>query len=96
MRFSNGLFIDLSLNDLIGRVARRILEAARAFGEPGAHGVSLEFPLSQTEIASMVGVSRQTVNRALQQLQGAGVITTEYNGIRVHDLERLQALASLG
>jgi CRP-like cAMP-binding protein len=96
MRFANKLFIDLSLNDLVGRVARRLVEAAMAFGERDEDGSSLEFHLSQAEIASMVGASRQSVNRALQQLQAMGVISTEYSGIRVHDLARLRDLAALG
>jgi CRP/FNR family cyclic AMP-dependent transcriptional regulator len=95
MRFANSLFIDLSLNDLLGRIARRILEAAQASRAPCDGASTLDLPLSQAEIASMVGASRQTVNRALQQMQSMGLLQTEYNRIIVHDLGWLRSLATL-
>jgi CRP/FNR family cyclic AMP-dependent transcriptional regulator len=95
MRFANSLFIDLSLNDLLGRIARRILEAAEASRAPCDGAAMLDLPLSQAEIASMVGASRQTVNRALQQMQSMGLLQTEYNRIIVHDLDWLRSLATL-
>ena len=95
MRFANSLFIDLSLNDLLGRIARRILEAAQASRAPCDNTATLNLPLSQAEIASMVGASRQTVNRALQQMQSMGLLQTEYNRIIVHDLGWLRSLATL-
>jgi CRP-like cAMP-binding protein len=96
MRFANSLFIDLSLNDLLGRIARRILEAAEASRAACDSAATLNLPLSQAEIASMVGVSRQTVNKALQQMQGMGVLQTEYHRIIVHDLDWLRSLATFG
>jgi CRP/FNR family cyclic AMP-dependent transcriptional regulator len=95
MRFANSLFIDLSLNDLLGRIARRILEAVEASRAPCDNTATLNLPLSQAEIASMVGASRQTVNRALQQMQSMGLLQTEYNRIIVYDLGWLRSLATL-
>ena len=95
MRFANSLFIDLSLNDLLGRIAKRILEAAEASRAPCDNAATLNLPLSQAEIASMVGASRQTVNRTLQQMQSMGLLQTEYNRIIVHDLGWLRSLATL-
>jgi CRP/FNR family transcriptional regulator, cyclic AMP receptor protein len=94
MRFANSLFIDLSLNDLLGRIARRILEAAEASRAACDSAATLNLPLSQAEIASMVGASRQTVNRVLQQMQSMGLLQTEYNRIIVHDLGWLRSLAT--
>jgi CRP-like cAMP-binding protein len=96
MRFAAELYTDLALIDLTGRIARRILEAARPVDADGGAGGPLQLPLSQTEIASMVGASRQTVNRTLQQMQNEGVITTEYNKITAVDIARLHELASRG
>lgn len=53
-------------------------------------GAGSRLDLSQEEIGYLSGVSRQHVNRALQQMQCAGVLTTEYGGIRVLDLGKLQ------
>ena len=95
MRFASSLFIDLSLNDLLGRIAGRIQEAAQASRATCDGAATLDLPLSQAEIASMVGASRQTVNKALQQMQSMGLLHTEYNRIIVHDLDWLRSLATL-
>ena len=57
-------------------------------------GAGLRLNLSQEEIGYLSGVSRQNVNRALKQMQEAGVLLVEYGGIRVLDLDGLQKFRS--
>ena len=42
----------------------------------------------------MTGLSRQHVNKALHALVQSGVIAVERGGVRILDIERLQALAA--
>ncbi|MEX2279225.1 MAG: Crp/Fnr family transcriptional regulator [Acidimicrobiia bacterium] len=51
-------------------------------------------PLSQASIATLLGVSRQSVNEALGELREQKIVETGYRMIEVLDLERLQAVAS--
>lgn len=53
-------------------------------------GAGSRLNLSQEEIGYLSGVSRQHVNRALKQMQEAGVLLAEYGGIRVLNLDGLQ------
>jgi CRP/FNR family transcriptional regulator, cyclic AMP receptor protein len=53
-------------------------------------GVGARLELTQQEIGYLSGVSRQHVNRALRQLEGAGVLVVEYGSIRVLDLSALK------
>lgn len=96
MRFSSNLFMDLSLNALPRRIARRILRAAETSDDSYRISAPLKLPLSQAEIAAMVGASRQTVNRILRQMQAEGLLFTEYKNLVVRDLDRLRALAANG
>lgn len=93
MRTASNLFLDLSLNELSGRVARRLLHEAQGQQDARTAGPGIRLSLAQSEIASMVSASRQTVNRVLQAMQRDGIIATEYNAIIVTNLERLRSMA---
>ena len=53
----------------IERVRRKLLQLARNYGRVARNGVRIDFPLSHTLLADMVGSSRETVTRSLDQLQ---------------------------
>ena len=54
----------------------------------GGDGIALR----QEDIAAMIGVSRQTLNKALKAMEREGVIALEYARIRVVDAEGLRRL----
>ena len=51
------------------RVRRTLLQLARVYGRVGHDGIRIDFPLSHTVLAEMIGSSRETVTRALDDLQ---------------------------
>lgn len=53
-----------------------------------------EVRLSQTTIATLLGVSRQSVNEALGRLREQGAVETGYRQIRVTDADRLETIAT--
>ena len=93
MRYSSGLFRELSLGGIEQRIALRILQGVEAASKAAPRDGPGELALSQSEIALMVGASRQTVNRILNRMQDAGIIATEYNNIVVKDMTGLRGLA---
>ncbi len=60
-----------------------------------AHNGSLAAPISinQDEIAELAGVTRATVNKALRELEQAGLITRGYGKITIADMPALQKLS---
>jgi CRP/FNR family transcriptional regulator, cyclic AMP receptor protein len=60
----------LALFDVFGRLARRLLELAERHGS----GREIDLDLSQTDLASLVGATRETVNRALAAFRQQGLI----------------------
>jgi CRP-like cAMP-binding protein len=55
-----------------------------------AHGHTIEWPFTQTEIGDALGLSNVHVNRTLQQLRKASFITLESSRLTIHDWEGLK------
>lgn len=72
-------------------LARLLMEFAAVCGKRTAEGVTIGVPLSQTELASMIGVSEATIQKALHRLRADGAISTGYRSITVLDADLLRA-----
>jgi CRP/FNR family transcriptional regulator len=80
---------DLHFLDLPGRLASRILRLA-ASEPPGPDGaVRVPWPYTQSELAGMIGGSRQSVNRLLADLTDDGLVRLERDVLVVPDPDRL-------
>jgi CRP-like cAMP-binding protein len=71
------------------RLARRLLHAASNHGQSGVGSLRRRVRLPQNYLAQMLGVSRQTVNKALQQLVARGVLVLHYAEIEILDVAAL-------
>ena len=81
---------DLHFLDLPGRLASRIVRLAEH--EPAtAEGIRIAWPYTQSELAGMIGGSRQSVNRLLADLTDQGLVRLERDHLVVVDVERLAA-----
>jgi biotin operon repressor len=56
------------------RVRRKLVQLARSYGRVGRDGIRIDFPVSHTLLAEMIGSSRETVTRALDELQRTGFV----------------------
>ena len=83
----------IALYPIEGRLARFFLAAARAKSPDSSEGrVTIDLPMSQSELALLIGASRPKVNTALSVLEDSGAL--ERSGTRITcDLEELQAIA---
>lgn len=81
---------ELHFLDLCGRIASRLAEVARTT-EPAPNGeIRLPGPRSQSDLASMVGGSRQRVNVHLGELVDDGMIRLDGREIVILDLPALE------
>lgn len=94
MRYISTYYADANLNPLAVRIADRIANTAQSFGSPRSEELRLAVPLSQSELAAMVGASRQSVNKVLQQFQSEKLLSIKYGNLLIHDLEGIQERAS--
>ncbi|MEO8847934.1 MAG: Crp/Fnr family transcriptional regulator [Casimicrobiaceae bacterium] len=77
-------------NRLLGTDARVARGIAGLFNPLLYPDVGPTLLLSQEEIGQLIGVSRQSANRALKRLAAAGLIAIEYGRVRVLSLEGLR------
>lgn len=76
------------------RLAQRLVGLVHAQDHhPTGGGLAVELHLSQEGLGAMVGVSRQSVNRALKALEAQAVLAVGYGAVTIHDVGRLEALA---
>lgn len=98
LRMSFGVLEDIAQLPLEARLAKRLVLVARGYD---MDGVAAEAPirprirLPQEQLALMLGVSRQTVNKALKSLEAEGLLALHYGEIALLDLTALQALGRL-
>ena len=78
---------------LPGRLAMRLVELAREAARPGP-GAELSWHYTQSDLASMIGGSRQSVNRLLNELASEGLLRVEHDVIVIPDVETLARVAS--
>ena len=65
------------------RVRRKLLQLARSYGRVARDGVRIDFPISHSLLAEMVGSSRETVTRALDELQRSGFVARSGHSYRL-------------
>jgi CRP-like cAMP-binding protein len=66
------------------------MELAERFGETTTNGIEVELPLSQEQLASWRGASRETSVKALAALRTLGCISTGRPTVVIHDPEALR------
>ncbi|HEU4759383.1 MAG TPA: Crp/Fnr family transcriptional regulator [Dehalococcoidia bacterium] len=74
LRETDEMAADLAFLDVAGRLAKKLLELAQSHGAPLERGVRLTLPLTQEDLASMVGVTRESANRHLSAFRRRGLI----------------------
>lgn len=75
--------------DATARVARMLAELGDTYGEPVADGLRIEL-VSQDELASLCGASREAVARALRTLRDDDVVRTGRRTVTISDVGRLR------
>ena len=86
-----GQFIAAREIDRMSNPDLRVARSLAALFNPLLYpGVGEVLRITQQELANLVGLSRQRVNEALAVLQREQVITVEYGGLRVLDIEALR------
>jgi CRP/FNR family transcriptional regulator len=68
----------------VDRVREKLLELARAHGRVGRDGIRLDFPLTHDLLGEMTGSARETVTRALDELQREGFVVRRGRTYSLH------------
>lgn len=89
LRYATAYAETLAFLDVYGRVAAKLLELADRYGVAKAGVEQIELRLTQTELASWVVASRESVNKVLGAFRDQGLIQFEGQEITIVDREGL-------
>lgn len=95
MRQTSMRQLEFGLDDALSRVCRRLVEMGERYGEARDDGILVDAPLSQQDMASWSGLSRQAVVKALTALRSLGWIETSGGQFTICDIEAVRARATL-
>jgi CRP/FNR family cyclic AMP-dependent transcriptional regulator len=87
MRSANDQIQSLAAVEVEARIARRILAFAERYGQPLPNGdLRIPIRLTQTDIANLVGASREHTNKILVSYKERGYLSVDQNHhITIHD-----------
>ncbi|MEV6527756.1 Crp/Fnr family transcriptional regulator [Longispora sp. NPDC051575] len=95
LAFSNRRRAEFGTHTVFTRLAVVIHDLGTTCGEPTADGgIHVHIPISQSELASMVGASDASVSNALRRLRIQGLLETRYRGLKILDPAGLLAACS--
>jgi CRP/FNR family cyclic AMP-dependent transcriptional regulator len=91
VRYTTRYAENLAFLDVQGRVAHRLLELAEQYGVPTPDGVEIALQLTQSDLASLVGATRERVNKVLGAFRDQGWIQLDGQEIIVRDRRGLKS-----
>jgi CRP/FNR family transcriptional regulator, cyclic AMP receptor protein len=90
LRNTDQMVEDLIFLDVYGRVAKKLLELADTHGVKVEDGIRIDVRLTQQELASMVGASRESVNKVMGYFTDKDFISTDKHRITLHRIADLK------
>jgi len=90
LRHADMMIEDIVTRDIAARLARKLVEIAETHGTPTSDGVEVGVHLTQQDLGSMVGATRESVNKVLRAYILKGWISMEGQRLTVHRLDELR------
>ncbi len=87
---------DLSLKEVLSRLARYLLDQCLETHGRIADGLSFDLPISKTHLAAYLGTISETLSRTLARLKSMGAISEDKGRITIKDAALLQNIAKGG
>lgn len=97
LRKTDDLLEDVCFLTISTRLARRLVDLAENYGHVDENDSTLhiDLRLTQKDLASMVGVTRESINKELRVLREKDLVSTTGNTIQILNMERLKKRAHL-
>ncbi|MFC4619777.1 Crp/Fnr family transcriptional regulator [Camelliibacillus cellulosilyticus] len=90
-------YLELKLRDLLfhgkkGALASTLIRAANTYGINEDDGYVISRKLTNTELAELIGATRETVNRMLTKMKQDRLIEIDHGRIKLLDLQGIKAI----
>jgi CRP/FNR family cyclic AMP-dependent transcriptional regulator len=94
--WANHRRLDFAGHDVTVHIARVITDILDLYGRASSNTGELGVSLSQPELGSLVGASKEAAAKAVRRLREMGLIETRYRKIIIRDVAGLRLVAGLG
>jgi CRP/FNR family transcriptional regulator/CRP/FNR family cyclic AMP-dependent transcriptional regulator len=94
VRYSTQQVESLTLHDVPNRLARKLLELAQQHGSVVPEGVRINLTLNQSDLAGLVGTTRESINKTLGAFRRQGLIPMEQGRLTIIDPDALRELGA--
>ena len=91
-RFTQTKLRDLMFFGKHGALASTLIRIANTYGIAEGKTIRFSTKFTNTELADLIGATRETVNRMLNQLKKDEVISYEGGAIMIQDMDRLKGI----
>jgi CRP/FNR family transcriptional regulator len=92
----HAMLLLLGKKSAMERLATFLFTLCARFKQRGFSEREFNLSMPRDDIANYLGLARETVSRLFTRFQEEGLLTVQRRNIRIHDLNRLQALANPG
>ena len=82
----------MTFQDVLGRLAFELLSLAERSGQPCEQGIEITIPLTQVDLATMVGATRESVNKAVSILRSRGLLNVDGTSWYLQDPTGMQQI----
>jgi CRP/FNR family cyclic AMP-dependent transcriptional regulator len=90
LRKTDSLLGETAFLNISTRLLKRLLDLVESEGQCEEGSPAVRIDITQRELASLVGVCRESINKNLKVLCRKGLLTTSRNAIIIHDPELLK------
>ena len=94
MRVMDTFLEEVLFLDSETRLAKRVMALKDIYGKTVGDVVQIEIKMSQQDIANLVGITRERVNKHLKKWERAKIISLQQKHLTIQNLPLLQKLAS--
>jgi CRP/FNR family transcriptional regulator, cyclic AMP receptor protein len=91
VRYNTRQMDSLASLTIAQRLARKLIELAHNYGRAEADGVVIDLALSQTDLANLIGATRESANKSLREFRRQQWISLRDGRFIIHDPDALRA-----
>ncbi|TDF96592.1 Crp/Fnr family transcriptional regulator [Paenibacillus piri] len=91
-RMTQTKFRDLMMFGKPGALCSTLIRLTNSYGKPNGSGIVITKKLSNSELADMIGATRESVNRMLSDLKKLDILTMENGLMVIQDIEHLRSI----
>ena len=94
LRYSTEEWSNMAFQDVPGRLAHKLLELAEHHSEATTGGLRITAPLTQSDLASFIGATRESINKTLAFFRRQGIVQIRDGYIIICNAAALREICS--